>query len=246
MRKLWFSLFDNDLYQSNEPAFVDVSSIKGIKNLEDHFSIIYNELVEYLKEFDFHAQFNTMMTEKPKTWKVRSLKVWGVDMYEIQKHFPETIKLLDQIPDVLNVGFNLLEPGAKIRPHSGDTNANYRCHLGLKVPANPTECVMKVKNEIQHWQKGKVMCFTDAFEHSAANNSNEQRIILLFDILKPEFKTYKLKICATVLMSFYLQQIGNRWKGIYTIKRSYFRYLLFPFIQCIKLSIPIRNFLKRK
>ena len=55
------------------------------------------------------------MVEIPKSWKVRSLRVWGVDMYDIQKHFPETIKLLNEISCVVNIGFNLLEPDAKIK-----------------------------------------------------------------------------------------------------------------------------------
>lgn len=245
MSKLWFSLYDNSAYTDNEIAFPDLTSYKGIEELEKNYAVIYNELTEYLKLFKLEPHFNNTLVEIPKTWKVRSLRVWGVEMYEIQKYFPETIRLLANIPHVVNVGFNLLEPHSKIKPHSGDTNAIYRCHLGLKVPIDYMQCVMKVKGQEQHWRQGKLLSFIDAYEHEARNNSNEERIILLVDILKPEFLAKKNKICATVISSFYAQQIGNYWSGIYNVKRSKFRYILFPFITILQFMIPIRNWIKK-
>jgi hypothetical protein len=29
------------------------------------------------------------MVEKPKSWRVRSLRVWGTEMFDVQKHFPD-------------------------------------------------------------------------------------------------------------------------------------------------------------
>ncbi len=37
---------------------------------------------------EIESHFNTMMVEKPKSWRVRSLRVWGTEMYDVQKHFP--------------------------------------------------------------------------------------------------------------------------------------------------------------
>ena len=121
------------------------------------------------------------MVEKPKTWKVRSLRVWDVEMYDVQKHFPETMKMLSKIPNVVNVGFNVLDPKAKIKPHNGDTNAIIRCHLGLQIPIEKTSCGLMVKQEIKHWENGKVFGFEDAFIHEAWNDTDEIRIIFLFD-----------------------------------------------------------------
>lgn len=245
MAKLWFSLYDKEIYRGNEDAFIESFNHEGYEILKNNHKLVYDELKKYLTKFQFEPQFNNTMVEIPKSWKVRSLRVWGVEMYDIQEHFPETMKLVNAIPYVVNIGFNLLEPHSKIKPHCGDTNANYRCHLGLLVPEDYKKCVMKVKNIEKHWKQGEIISFLDAHEHEAWNNSNEQRIILLFDVLKPEFETQKNKVCATVLSSFYLQRIGNFWKGIYSIDRKKLKYLLFPLVFIMRMLIPIRNKLKK-
>ena len=53
-----------------------------------------------------------------------------------------------------------------------------RCHLGVDVPP---ECYLNVGDKRQHWQTGKVLVFDDTFCHSAINNSDKQRVILLLD-----------------------------------------------------------------
>jgi aspartyl/asparaginyl beta-hydroxylase (cupin superfamily) len=186
-----------------------------------------------------------MMVEKPKSWRVRSLRVWGTEMYDVQKHFPETMKLLNAIPNVVSMGFNILEPNSKIKPHSGDTNAIYRCHLGLQIPSNEKGCVMKVLDNEVNWSNGKLIAFEDAFLHEAWNDTDEIRIILIFDVLKPKYAKNKLKICATILASFYLQQVGNVFPVLYQVNRKIFKIILFPFVLFLRFAIPIRNWLKK-
>lgn len=239
--RLWFSLYDRKAYAGDEPAFVDIATYNGISELEKNYRTIYGELMAYVSQFEMQPQFNIHMVEVPKSWKVRSLRVWDVEMYEIQKHFPETMKLVARVPNVVNIGFNLLEANSRIRLHSGDTNAIYRCHLGLKIPAEREACVMKVKNQEMHWQEGKVLAFTDAYEHEAWNNSNEQRIIMLFDIMRPEFLKQRTKISATVLSCFYLQQVGNYLPWLYRINRSIYRVVMLPSVLALRALIPLRN-----
>jgi hypothetical protein len=246
MVKPWFSLYDKERYKGTDSPFPVLANYPGISELQSSYLTVYEELNKYLQKNQLKPQFNGTMVETPKSWKVRSLKVWGVEMFDVQEQFPATMRLLNNIPNVVNVGFNLLEPGAKIKPHNGDTDAIYRCHLGLKIPVNFKACALKVLNEEKHWEPGKVIIFNDAFEHEACNYSNEQRIILLFDILKPQYLSIRNKICATVLLSFYLQQVGNAWKGIYKMDRRIFRYLIFPMVTFIRVMIPFRNWIKRK
>lgn len=242
---LWFSLYNNSEYDSSIPAFIDLSSIKGIKELEQNYGVIIKELERYTKQNEIKSHFNVTMVEKPETWKVRALTVWGVEMYQYQKHFPETMKLMNAIPNVVNICFNVLEPNSKIVPHFGDTNAIIRCHLGLIIPTDFQKYGIKVKNEIKHWEAGKALGFVDAYTHEAWNSTDEKRIILLFDILKDEFSNKKNKVCATVLMSFYLQNIGNYIPSLYKMNRAFLKVVLSPFIAVLRILIPIRNQLKK-
>jgi hypothetical protein len=83
-------------------------------------------------------------------------------------------------PSVL---FSLLRPGAHIPPHTGMVNTRLICHLPLIVPG---QCTFRVGNETREWIEGKAWVFDDTIEHEAWNRSDATRVILLFEIWRPE------------------------------------------------------------
>jgi aspartate beta-hydroxylase len=83
-------------------------------------------------------------------------------------------------PSVL---FSLLRAGAHIPPHNGLVNTRLICHLPLVVPE---PCEFRVGNELRRWERGKAWLFDDTIEHEAWNRTNEMRVILLFDVWRPE------------------------------------------------------------
>jgi aspartyl/asparaginyl beta-hydroxylase (cupin superfamily) len=95
------------------------------------------------------------------------------------------------------VVFSLLKGGAHIAPHSGMFNTRLVCHLPLIVPAG---CRFRVGNEVREWQEGKLLIFDDTIEHEAWNDSNEDRIVLIFDIWRPELNDQE-KFELTALFS---------------------------------------------
>ncbi len=240
--KLWFSLYTHKEYKSKEPPFVDISHVKGVKELEQNYEVILKELEQYLEKNSLVIHFNKTMVEKAQTWKVQGLGAWGWKNYAKRIYFPKTMALFNAVPNVTNISFNLLEPQSKIKPHQGDTNAVIRCHLGLKIPAEAPVCAIKVKDEMKGWQAGKVIAFIDAYTHEAWNLTDETRIILLFDIMKPEFIKQKSKICATVRTSMTIQILGNYFPKIYTTDRKKFKIILYPLVVFHQITTPLRNF----
>ena len=79
--------------------------------------------------------------------------------------------------------FSKLRGGATIAAHTGMFNTRLTCHLPLIVPPS---CWFRVGNEVREWQEGRVMVFDDTFEHEAHNGSGEDRVVLIFDIWRPE------------------------------------------------------------
>jgi aspartyl/asparaginyl beta-hydroxylase (cupin superfamily) len=79
--------------------------------------------------------------------------------------------------------FSLLRPGAHIPPHNGLINTRLICHLPLIVPGR---CRFRVGNDVREWVEGKAWAFDDTIEHEAWNDSAETRVILLFDVWRPE------------------------------------------------------------
>lgn len=79
--------------------------------------------------------------------------------------------------------FSRLEPGMHILPHTGFLNTRLICHLPLIVPDG---CRFRVGNEERQWEEGKLLIFDDSIEHEAWNEGSETRVVLLFEIWRPE------------------------------------------------------------
>jgi hypothetical protein len=105
------------------------------------------------------------------------------------RRFPRTMAALDRVP-MTKIGaktpavlFSRLTPGARIPPHRGMLNCRLIGHLPLIVPDG---CWLRVGNETRSWKEGELLIFDDSFEHEAGNDSAETRIILIFDLWRPE------------------------------------------------------------
>jgi len=132
---------------------------------------------------DFHG-----MLADP-SWSALYLWRHGKPVEENAARCPRTMEALSQVPMTYmgartpSVLFSLLRPGAHIPPHSGMLNNRLICHLPLVVPPG---CWLRVGNETRSWEEGKLLLFDDSIEHEARNTSGEIRVILLFDIWRPE------------------------------------------------------------
>ena len=94
--------------------------------------------------------------------------------------------------------FSLLRPGARIAPHTGMYNTRLVCHLPLIVPPG---CRFRVGNEVREWQEGKLLIFDDTIEHEAWNDGTEDRVVLIFDIWRPELSEQERREVAALFRS---------------------------------------------
>ena len=93
--------------------------------------------------------------------------------------------------------FSMLKAGAHIGAHTGLYNTRLICHLPLIVPPG---CRFRVGNEVREWEEGKLLIFDDTIEHEAWNDGPEDRVVLVFDIWRPEL-TAQEKRELTLLFS---------------------------------------------
>lgn len=96
------------------------------------------------------------------------------------------------------VMFSQLKAGAHIRPHTGFVNTRLICHLPLVVPPN---CRFRVGNEVREWERGKAWVFDDTIEHEAINQSDRTRVVLIFDIWRPELTEEERGLVSALLES---------------------------------------------
>ncbi len=132
---------------------------------------------------DFHG-----LLDNP-AWSTLYLWENGKAVEENVARFPRTFAAMQDVPlpritvRAPSILFSLLKPGARIAPHHGMINARLICHLPLIVPPG---CGFRVGNEVREWEVGKMLIFDDTIEHEAWNDSGEDRVILIFDVWRPE------------------------------------------------------------
>lgn len=94
--------------------------------------------------------------------------------------------------------FSQLKAGAHIKPHTGFVNTRLICHLPLIVPDG---CKFRVGNETREWKVGQAWVFDDTIEHEAINQSARNRVVLIFDIWRPELSIEERALVTTLLES---------------------------------------------
>lgn len=78
--------------------------------------------------------------------------------------------------------FSALKPRTRIPPHCGVSNVRLVTHLPLIIPPG---CGFRVGNDVREWVPGKAWVFDDTIDHEAWNDSDQLRVILMFDIWHP-------------------------------------------------------------
>jgi aspartate beta-hydroxylase len=121
-------------------------------------------------------------------WSVYPLWHDGEQIPAHAQRCPRTAAVLAGLPlcDIPHYApgafFSVLAPRTRLPPHTGTTNTRSIVHLPLVIPEG---CRFRVGADARTWKKGEAWVFDDSIEHEAWNDSDEIRIILIFDIWNP-------------------------------------------------------------
>jgi len=102
---------------------------------------------------------------------------------------PATMEALGHAPMPLipgrspNAHWSRLLPGAHIAPHTGMLNTRLICHLPIQTAP---DCWFRVGSERRGWVDGVPLIFDDSINHEAKNDGPRERVILLWEIWRPE------------------------------------------------------------
>ena len=204
----------------NPSFFYDTSLFKQLLFLEENFTLIREELIQLISSDSEQEWFkrypNYVEAKSVKAWKTFTFSFFTMKNPLHRKLCKTTSRLIDKIPELISCDFSYLEPHTHILPHKGYSRMVLRCHLPLIVP-EANKCAIRVGNETRHWEEGKLLIFDDSFEHEAWNQSNERRVVLMFDIPNPlwgysaeEISSYKIKN----LDDQFLLSLGNKEEWI--------------------------------
>jgi aspartyl/asparaginyl beta-hydroxylase (cupin superfamily) len=159
------------------------AELDGVANAPDA------ALVPYVKYSDSEPLAQWRELNHNRDWTAIHLIERGQTVAANAAHCPETMGFLarmDQpaIPGcAANAMFSLLAPRTHIPPHVGVANFRLLCHLPLIVP---NRCWLRVGAETRDFTEGQAWVFDDTIKHEAKNETDQLRVILIFDLWHPD------------------------------------------------------------
>lgn len=236
---IWYSFTSTESFKGEEPPFFNISNEEWYKLLNEFREKFLDEFKG--KEDDlFVAYFNNTFANKKGQWKFIPFKMWGRNYFKNRNTFPELVNVVEKIPFVASYALSKLEPHTNIKSHTGDSNVMYRIHVPLMVPSGLPDCGFRVLREKRSWNE--IFAFCDAHDHEAWNNTDQDRIILIIDIIRPEFESKYNWIRAQVLASLWIQ-FFFQWGNIVDHLPIFVRKTLMNTIAVFTfLTVPLVNF----
>jgi aspartyl/asparaginyl beta-hydroxylase (cupin superfamily) len=198
-------------YAGSEPAFYDTKECPWTELLEAHWREILDEIAGVATGggAPLKANFDPYGFDI-EGWRTANLQTYLWRYAANRRRFPRTASIVERIPNLTSAFINVLDPGTTIPLHFGDSNAIQRCHLGLVVPARAEQCGIEVRGERRGWEEGRTLVFCDAHPHRAWNLSAGRRIILVVDVMRPEYVRRRYRICGNVLAAIALTLVATR------------------------------------
>lgn len=168
--------------------FFSEEEIPEMKMLRDNYPVILKELKQVIDIGPRTFRDVPDPIYRKNMWKQFLLYDGGEKQNENCAKCPQTTKIIEKMNNATSlnttsvIGFSNIYPGTKIIPHTSVSNDRVRIHLGLIIPE---DCFIEVAGQRKYWKEGEVFAFSDAFVHSAQNNSNQNRYILICDVWNP-------------------------------------------------------------
>ena len=193
----------NERYKGYLPEFFNPEWFPELTPLTDNWQAIRDEILNYEKLYGSIKGLNSnpyvSALSEGVDWSNIYLLNFLMKYHKNQKKFPVTMNIINRIPMISLAVISVLSPNTIIKPHFGDTNGIVRCQLGLVIPGNLPECGIRVNNKEQGWEEGKLIIFTEAYLHSAWNNTDSKRYVLIIDLVPAFMNQSQITVCSKLL-----------------------------------------------
>ena len=169
---------------------LDNKNFPALRAFVDNWEGIRAEVVEILKHREAVPLFQEVSPDQSKiakgnNWRTFILYGFGSRSEKNCRQAPLTTRILETVPNLQTAWFSILSPGYHIPAHCGVSKGILRAHLGLIIPKDAEKCRLRVDDKIQIWRPGEIFVFDDTYEHEVWNDTDEERVILLFDFDRP-------------------------------------------------------------
>src|SRR5208282_4694374 len=161
-----------------------------VAHIESNWHVIREELEGVLEDHEGLPNFQDISKDQIEItdddrWKTFFLYGFGFEAKLGVEMCPRTAALMREIPGMTTAMFSILSPHKHILDHRGPYKGVLRYHLGLIVPREAQNCRIRVGEDIRHWEEGQSMIFDDTYNHEVWNDTDETRVVLFVDVLRP-------------------------------------------------------------
>ncbi len=204
MANPWYS-YKGVPYKGTTPAFFDINSCEWGQYLISNKEKIKEFALQFLQKKDIIKEqyFNKELVEGTSKWELTSFLFWDLPSKKNIKIGSDFFNLFSSIKEITSLSISILPPNTSIKAHYGDTDAVCRIHIPVQVPDGLPDCGLKVDAKSVGWND--IIVFSDAHLHEAWNRTNEYRVVVILDILLPEYLNQKNKVCNNVRSLLRLQ-----------------------------------------
>jgi ornithine lipid ester-linked acyl 2-hydroxylase len=173
-----------------DATFFPLERFPWIAHIEENWLVIREELAQVLLDHDALPNFQDISKDQIEItdddrWKTFFLYGYGFEAKLGVEMCPRTAALMREIPGMSTAMFSILSPRKHILDHRGPYKGVLRYHLGLIVPGEAQACRIRVGEDVRYWEEGASMIFDDTFNHEAWNDTDETRVVLFVDVLRP-------------------------------------------------------------
>jgi ornithine lipid ester-linked acyl 2-hydroxylase len=173
-----------------DTPFLPADKFNWVPAIEAQWRSVRQELEVLLEKVEELPNFQDISKDQyavttDHLWKTYFFYAYGVKAEGNCQQCPKTARLIESIPGINLAFFSILMPHKTIPVHRGPYKGVVRLHLPLKVPEPATGCAIRVGDEIQHWEEGKVILFDDTYPHDAWNHTDGIRAVLFIDFVRP-------------------------------------------------------------
>ncbi len=173
-----------------DATFFPLERFPWVAEIEESWQVIREEVEQLLEHQAALPNFQDISKDQVEItdddrWKTFFLYGYGFEAKLGVEMCPRTAALMRRIPGMSTAMISILSPRKHILDHRGPYKGVLRYHLGLVVPEDAESCRIRVGDDVRHWQEGRSMIFDDTFNHEVWNDTDETRVVLFVDVLRP-------------------------------------------------------------
>ena len=177
----------------------------GTDEFEDKFALIKAEVMQ-LNDGHMELTKNTFQGEneyigsdvrvngegKEIGWRIFTLSIGSRIPENARRLCPTLVSLLTKYShEIKSCVISVLPPHTKIPQHVGYYKGVLRYMLAIHIPQDRENVYICVNDTKIVWEEGKSIMFDDTYPHKVYNATDERRIVIYMDIVRPLNSTWK-------------------------------------------------------